>query len=125
MLGSTDPGTYRLRIERVNLVLLDRVTLAPGSLFWRNDIPVGSLRVLPADDARPFAPPSVLARWAGPGDLRIFARIPEQDEETGVLTFEKVPAGTIQLVTDETEGRRTLLECQVKAGETTEVRLPR
>jgi len=130
-LEAAEPGTYRLRTELElaggkleRWTVLDRVVLTADPAEWRLDVATGSLRVLPADVASSLGSFRAFVRWAGAAEQRVFVHNPDYDASRGARLFPHVPAGTVQLVEDGTNGRRVLLECEVRAGETTEVRWP-
>jgi hypothetical protein len=87
------------------------------------DVETGAILVSPRDDACPSWSAIPRARWADRGELQLTA-FPRLDEETGSILFPCVPAGRVQLV-ETKDAREAVVECVVRAGETTEVRWPR
>lgn len=135
---ANETGTYRLMIRvptvgddhpqawAVDWVVLDRVRL-DGEGPWEHDVPAGSLRVLPREKDGQIFPFDGKLCWKGPGDLRIFVPGGDsgaRDATTRAVFYPQVPAGRIELFHDTPEGRVTVLEAEVRPGETTTVRLP-
>jgi len=131
VLSAQTPRDYRLRLvhdiagargERWQV--RDRVALQEGVVPWRLDVSTGSLRLLPADETRALWNVSPTVRWAGPGDLRVFVDRAEIEEQRGARVYHCVPAGRITLLQANGDEAPLDLECEIHAGETTEVVWP-
>ncbi|MSR61372.1 MAG: carboxypeptidase regulatory-like domain-containing protein [Planctomycetes bacterium] len=129
-LGVSEAGEFRLRLELPlssskdeEWLVVDRVALLREHQAWKLDAPTGSLLLLPRDEEQPlwFEGPSL--RWEGAGDLRIEVNYPELDEARGSRLYRHVPAGKVRFEVGRGADAREL-ECEIRAGETTEVRWP-
>jgi len=131
-LSAREAGAYWLRID-FELAgahgqfwfVSDRVTLCAGAVPWRLSLRTGSLRLLPPDAAHPLWDQPPRALWHGPGELLVVARNAELDEASGTRFYRRLPAGKIHLIEWRQEAPPRELECEIRAGETTEVVWPR
>jgi hypothetical protein len=127
-LQAQRPGTYRLQIDVPTAgghewVLFDRVRLERGTRSWEQDLPAGTLRVLPSEAGGELTPFEGHVRWQGPDSLRVFARFAEADAATRAVVYH-VPAGRIELCGDTLAERSVLLVTDVPARGTQTVTSP-
>jgi hypothetical protein len=88
-------------------------------------VETGSLRLLPADEAHPLWRVAPRAQWRGPGELQVVAEDPELDEERGTRLYRSLPAGKVTLLEEGGNQPPREIECEIRAGETTELVWPR
>lgn len=129
VLGVSEPGSRRLELElelvgakEEQWIVQDRVELRHGHMEWSLDVATGSLLLLPPDEEHPlwsYFP----ALWQGPGELRIRVEYPELDEARGTRLYRRVPVGKVRLESGSGEAA-VVLECEIRAGETTVLRWP-
>lgn len=127
-LGLAQPGTKRLFLELAfpgcesEWRVTDRVELHPGTRTWNLTPPTGALRLLPADPERALQSGPEL-HWLGEGELGIDVRYPTREEARGSLLYPRVPAGRVRF---ELPGETGPVphEVEIRAGETSELRLP-
>ncbi len=124
LLGASAPGTRRLALElgpegtqEERWLVHDRVELTPGRTPWTLEVATGSLLLRPPDDQHALWG-SFSALWKGPGELSIRVESPALDEQAGTRLFRFVPVGTIRVESGEGAAVR---ECEIRAGETSEL----
>lgn len=127
-LGLAQPGTKRLFLELAfpdsesEWSVTDRVELRPGTRTWNLAPSLGALRLLPADPERALQSGPEL-HWLGEGELGIDIRYPTSEETRGSLLYPRVPAGRVRFELPGEAGPASH-EVEIRAGETTELRLP-
>ncbi|MEQ1892674.1 MAG: hypothetical protein ABL998_09045 [Planctomycetota bacterium] len=127
LLGVTTPGSRRLFLELgfpeldLHWEIIDEVELQIGTREWNLATAPGSLRLLPPDLQRPIWSGPVLD-WHGPSTSLVRVKYPLVEEADGSVFYHHVPAGTVTFSL-ERSGTKREYSCEIRAGETTELRL--
>jgi hypothetical protein len=128
LVGVTAPGLRRLATQlgfpgiELQWEITDEVELLPGTREWNLTLTQGSLRLLPPDREHPIWQGPVLD-WRGSGNQAIRILYALTDEAEGSVLYRHVPAGTVTF-TLERAGAKRDYSCEIRAGETSELRLP-
>lgn len=127
LVGVAAPGTRRLFLELrfpeldLHWEVTDTVELVTGVREWNLALERGSLRLRPPDPERPIWSGPVLD-WHAEGNLAIRVLYPLTEEADGSVLYHHVPAGTVTFSL-ERSGTKREYSCEIRAGETTELRL--
>lgn len=127
LLGVSEPGRYGLLLElgfpelELKWVVRDEVELSTTPREWNLTVASGALRLLPPDPEHPIQSDPVLD-WRGEGERAIQLLYPLVEKADGSVLYTHVPAGTVTFSVGRV-GQQHTHSCEIRAGETTELRL--
>jgi len=127
LLGVSTPGRYELRLElgfpelELKWVVRDELELSTTPREWTLSVASGALRLLPPDPQHPIRSEPELD-WHGEGERTIQVLYPLIEKADGSVLYTHLPAGTVTFSIGRT-GQQHPYSCEIRAGETTELRL--